>query len=221
VACFRRWDEEVNDQEAVPQLVAAFHHSNYGINFSSRRDEYLTAWFEWTGSNLSRDDIRPEVGDYGTIPIHGGRQGPSVCETTFKLPPGLAPGWHPVRVRVRNGSPSNAINVAVDVPLPDALVTITGVADGVTWTPNVLALSSGSTLCLWVEGLPENADRANVRVLLGSRQVRVTYVAGAGPEQGPRQVNVEVPSDAPTGQTRVRLALGDRQSAPVEVSIHP
>jgi hypothetical protein len=221
VACFRRWDEQVDTAEATPRLAAVLHNTNHGINFSTRRDDYLTAWFEGPERDLGRGEVRPEVGEFGTIPIDTRREGPAAWQATFKLPPGLSPGWHAVRVRVGHGPPSNGVPVAVDVPVADVVATITGVADGATWTPNAIALSSGTTLCLWVEGLPDNADRANVRALLGSSPVPVTHVAPAQPELDARQVNVEVPADFPPGATTVRLALGGSETAPVTVEIHP
>jgi tRNA (mo5U34)-methyltransferase len=219
LACFRRWDDAVDPGGKAPRLAAARHNTNNGINVSSRRDDYLTAWFEGPTRDLARGEVHPDVGGLGTIPINTGRRGPESWETTFKLPPGLTPGWHPVRLRVGQGPPSNEVRVAVDVPLPDATATITGVADGTTWSPNAVDLSLGNTLCLWVEGLPENADSANVRVLLDARPIAVTHVDTADPAPGPRQVNVEIPADLPAGSRHVRVALGHRESAPVRVDV--
>jgi hypothetical protein len=219
VACYRRWDDRVDPGEPTPRLGAVAHNTNQGINVSSRRGEYLTAWFEGPENTLERMEVQPEVGGLGTIPINVGKEGPASWQATFMAPPGLASGWHPVRLRVRRGAPSNDIPVAVDVPLPDATPAITGVADGTTWTPNTLAMSSGTTLCLWVDGLPDNADRANVRVVLDEARVPVTHVDAAGAGTGSRQINIEIPEDFPAGRHHVRVAVGAGVSDPATVEI--
>ncbi len=219
VACYRTWDAEVDGHQPAPSLTAAFHHTNYGINFSSQRDDYVVCWFDTRGGDLGIDDVRPDVAGFGTRPIRAARREQASWLASFKLPPGLSDGWHPVRVRVRNGPPSNSLPVAVDVPLPEVPVTITGVADGTTWEPNRLERGAGTTLCLWVEGLPQNADRGNVKATLGSRPVPVTHVEPAGTDQNPRQVNVEVPKDVPLGRTDVSVVLGSQTSEPAPVEI--
>jgi len=220
LACRRAWEDPVDGRGTAPHLTAAHHHTDFGINFATRRDDYLTAWFEHAGQSLSRADVRPEVGGFGTIPIHVDTEGDAGWRATFMLPPGLPSGWHPVRVRVGDGPPSNAVEVAVDVPVPAASVTIIGVADGSSWTPDALSLSAGTTLCLWVDGLPANADRANLGVALDDDPLEVTYVAAAGPNEEPRQVNVEVPADQPLGRRHLRAVLaGGESSPPAEVDI--
>jgi hypothetical protein len=61
LACYRRWGDPADPSAAAPHLTAAHHHTDFGINFSTRRDEYLTVWFEHEGDTLSRADVRPEV----------------------------------------------------------------------------------------------------------------------------------------------------------------
>ena len=219
VACHRRWGDEVDGAQPTARLIDAFHHTNYGINFSTQRDDYVTVWFDHVPGQLERGDVQPEVGGFGTIPIHLGRADTSMWQATFKLPPGLRPGWHPVQVRVRNGPRSASRPVAVDLSLPDRPIAITGVADGSTWQPNQLDLGMGTALSLWVDGLPENADRANVQVILGSTRIPVTFVEDDPEEETPRQVNVEVPVSTPIGPAPLSVIVGSRESEPHEVSV--
>jgi hypothetical protein len=200
--------------------VSAFHNTREGINFWSERDEYVTIWFDNVDSPLGRDDVHPSVGGYGTKPMFVGPRPDGTWQANFKLPPGLDPGWHPVRVQVRNGPPSNCLEVAVDLAVPDRQVVITSVADGNTWLPNQLTLNIGRTLALWVRDLPRNADKNTIQVLLGGQPVPVVYVESEGTEPGPRQVNVEVPAATPPGLVDVEVALGSHlsNSAPVEIS---
>ncbi len=219
VSCHRTWDPVVDRGQPIPGLRAAFHHTAYGINFSTDRDEYVSCVFECPEHDLGLDDVQPEVAGFGTRPIHVGLVSESIWQANFKLPPGLSPGWHAVRVRVRNGAPSDGVGVAVDLPPPDGPVAITGVKDGTTWRPDELALGSGSVLSLWLEGLPENADRANVGVFLGDRRLMVAYISPPDPEAQARQVNAEVPEDVSTGDAELVVRLGGHASASARVRI--
>ena len=81
-------------------------------------------------------------------------------------------------------------------------------------------LSRGKVLSAWATGLPENADRVNLHVLLGGQRMRVDYVepentakqTADGPE---RQINILVPDDAPAGE----LQLAINGSEPVAIRI--
>ena len=165
--------------------------------------------------------MQPEVGGYGTKPIYVGHLEDGTWQANFKLPPGLEAGWHPVKVRVRKSPPSNGIEIAIDVPVPDQPVAIAAVQDGASWTPHQLRRSSGQTLVLWIDGLPRNADQHTIRVLVRDRGVPVTYVEDPGPEPKRRQVNVEIPEVVPVGPAEVRVLLGNQASNPAPVEILP
>jgi hypothetical protein len=139
-------------------------------------------------------------------------------QVVFKLPPGLTPGWHDVRVRLRDSRPSNALRIAVDMPLESGPIRIAGVCDGTTWTPNDIDLKKGSALSLWVQGLPENADRANVRVYLADVRLEVMYIEPARPNE-PRQLNVIAPREAESGVAQLVAMVGEQRSEPVEIAI--
>jgi tRNA (mo5U34)-methyltransferase len=216
VACHRHF-EPPTSSAAGPELIAAIHNTNHGINFDTRRDDYLSAWFRSNASSLSRDDIKPEVGGYGVRPIDVIRVNDEVWQANFKLPPGLDPGWHDVRVRLGAGQPGSSQRVAVDFPLEAGPIEITGVSDGTTWAPNRLDLSRGHTISLWVRGLPENADRYNVRVTLNGRATEVAYIES--PECNPRQINVDVAPDTAAGSSTLDVSAGSaRASTSVEVA---
>ncbi len=134
VACYRRWGTETEASLPPPQLSAAFHKERKGISFSSERDEYVTVRFQSSEQILGRDDVRPEVGGFGTRPIQVGRRTDGTWQAIFKLPPGLDAGWHPVRIRVKNSRSSNSIAVAIDLPVPDQPVTIESEGDEL-WIP--------------------------------------------------------------------------------------
>jgi len=204
-ACYRHWPTPEKDWGVAPRLIDAAHHLNFGLNFDTRRDEYAVIWFALDSSQLTIHDVFPEVSGYGVRPIHVGRQEKSWI-ATFKLPPGLTPGWHEVRVRVQGTRLSDAVKIAVDLPLATDAIRVTNIADGATWKPDQVDLRQGTTLALWITGLPESADRMSLRAAIDRRAVEITYVEPAG-ENESRQVNLVVPQRA-SGEAIVEVGMG-------------
>ena len=218
VACYRRWEPVAPGAPPGPQLHDAVHNKDGGVNFNSQRDEYVSVFFDSPAEQLTREDVKPEVGGYGVKPLGVLPWGKHRWQADFKLPPGLAPGWHEVRVRVRGSGPGNALRIAVDLPLAPGRIRIAGARDGLTWTPLQVDLSRGDTLSLWIEGLPENADRHNLRVSLAGSRLEVLYIGPAGANPA-RQVNARVPAEAENGTAQLLVVVGDQRSEPVEIQV--
>jgi len=218
VACHRKWEPPpAKPEHRAPELLDAIHHTNPGFNFCSSRDEYVSCWFTAAEQTLDRSDIRPEVGGYGSQATSLRRE-ENAWHVNFKLPPGLAPGWHEVRLRTKSSPFSNARRIAVDIPAKADSLSITGVCDGRTWTRDQVLVHDEAVVSLWVEGLPENADRNNVRVVLGGVRLAVDYLAGPDGEN-PRQLNAKVPRFVGTGELALTVAVGETVSAPAMVTL--
>jgi tRNA (mo5U34)-methyltransferase len=216
LACYRHWERPATGAVEGPELLAASHNVNGGINFDSWRDETVTAWFRWNGGKLNLDDVWPEVGGYGLRPIHLTQVADDAWQTNFKLPLGLTPGWHDVRMRIRGSHPGTALQVAVDLPLAASNIRIEGVCDGTTWVKNRIDLSQGEVLTLWVTGLPENVDSANLCATLQGRRLPVAYI-----ERGDaaRQINLKIPRNVPAGPAAISVSVGPSTSAEASVEI--
>ena len=107
VACYRKWLEPSTPlTAAAPVLNATLHNRNYGSNFYTHRDEYVSCWFTSEDSPLTRDRIFPEVSGFGVQPLDVRRVDDQML-VAFKLPLGLAPGWHEVRLRTAASPFSN------------------------------------------------------------------------------------------------------------------
>ena len=204
-ACYRRWPTPERDWGLAPKLLDAVHHLHFGLNFSTRRDDHIVIWFSVDSSLLTIHDVFPEVDGYGVRPIHVGMQ-ESNWMATFRLPPGLDPGWHEVRVRVRGTRLSEAKQIAVDMELYTPEIRITGAQDGATWRPDEIDLREGTTLAIWVGGLPQSVDRRVLRAKVDGRAAEISYVE-AYRGDGPRQVNVIMPPLGP-GESIVEIGLG-------------
>lgn len=202
--CYRRWQPPQPEWGLEPRLIDAVHHIDYGSNFSTRRDDYIVAWFAVDSSHLGIKDIFPEVSGYGVRPIHITRER-SNWMVTFKLPPGLEAGWHEVQLRVKGSRLSAPVRIAVDLPLWTEAIQIATMADGATWKENQVDLSRGNTLALWVIGLPESADRRSIHARVNGRPAEVGFVEPPGPTA--RQVNVLMPADSREEST-VEVIMG-------------
>lgn len=218
IACYRQWDPPAPAASAAPHLADVFHNKDGGINFESERDIYLSAFFDSPVELLTRDNVKPEVGGYGVRPLNVWQCGAEHWQADFRLPPGLTPGWHDVRVRVEQSRPSNALRIAVDLPLEPRSIQLAGVRDGATWALNEIDLKKGTALSLWLDGLPENADRNNVRVYLEDVRLDVIYLEPAR-ENEPRQLNATVPQDFGNGAAQIVASVGSERSAPLEIRI--
>jgi tRNA (mo5U34)-methyltransferase len=204
-ACHRHWLPPQPEWGVEPRLLDAVHHVDFGMNFSTRRDDYIVAWFSVDSSYLGIKDIFPEVSGYGVRPIHVARE-ESNWIATFRLPPGLEPGWHEVRLRVRGSRLSTPVRIAVDLSLATEEIRITSVADGTTWKKDEIDLATGNTLAVWVTGLPESTDRRCIYARVDGRPVEVSFVEPPG-ETTVRQVNIVMPSKGPSEST-IEVAMG-------------
>jgi tRNA (mo5U34)-methyltransferase len=208
VACYRRWLPPAIDAAPGPKLIGAFHYDNYGLNFDSHHESYVAIRFEGP-ENPTLDTVQPEVDGVGVRPldviwVEG------CWQANFRLPPGLTPGWRSVSVRVDGSLPSNSTTIAVDLPVAADRIQVKSLCDARTYVPNQLDLGQGRWLSLWVEGLPENADRNNIYVFLDGRKLRLTHVERGGNEA--RQVNAEIPAETPRGSTSIGVSIAGKRS---------
>lgn len=225
VACHRRWTtpQDGATAEVVPvEVIGAAHRLNGGINFDTRKDEYVMVQFHSSQTLLGREDIQPSVGGYGVYPIGAHSLRTGLWQVNFKLPPGLTPGWHDVTVALKGPSQRaaakaadhagvRACRIAVDLPLPACSPRITGLCDGTTWAREALDLGAGRILSLWCSGLPENADRANIEVLVNGLRCALDVPMSS---ETSRQINATVPEGVRAGRAEIRVRADECVSDP-------
>jgi len=218
VACHRHWEPPPTPAKAAPELVTAYNSRGFGINFHGRRDEYLSCWFRSAASAIRREDLRLEVGGFGSPVLFVRREEGTRWQANFLAPPGLAPGWNTVRLRLADTAFSNALRIAVAMPLQAGEPRIARVCDGVTWEYNRVDMAGGGFVSCWVTGLPENCDRVNTHVFLGSSPLQVDWT-GTADARGEVQVNAIVPRDFPRGEHPIRVECANVSSAPLQLKI--
>jgi tRNA (mo5U34)-methyltransferase len=192
VACYRHWEPAPSAPSVpAPVLVDAKHNWNSGTIFSSDKEEYLSLWFRCDAEALSRDQVLPEVGEFAAPVLVIKRVEPGLFIANVRVPPGLRPGEHAVRLRLENSAYSNQRSIFLDVPLRAGEFSILKVFDGVDWTENKISLASGGYLTIWVKGLPEQADLVSTELYSGNQRIPLTYVGPVLPD-GARQLNAQL-----------------------------
>jgi tRNA (mo5U34)-methyltransferase len=231
VACYRRW-EAPGGEAPPPVLIEAVNMTNYGVNFRSRLDEYLTVLFQSPVEGLGLDDVKPTVGGFGVRPLCLKQIEPQIWLMHFRLPSQQRSGWLDVTIGVKDSYQSNARRIALDIPITPRVIKLMGAFDAITWRPDELDLGRGAALATWIEGLPENADRVTVTASLGGRKMRTLYVQSyEAPDCSgflarfrptpARQVNFQVCDGVSAGAVAFEVQVGGRSTRPATVRIIP
>src|ERR1017187_559858 len=219
VACYRRWEPPpAVAASAPPELNFGRNNVNYGVNFSSRKEQFISCWFRSSRDTIAKEDLRLEVDEFGEAAYYTGRHEDGWWVANFPLPRGLAPGWHKVQLRFADSAFSNAVRIAVDLPLTVSRIVCHGVHDAGSGTSGEVTVIELGYLSCWVTGLPENGDRHNVRVFLGDTRLSVSWV-GAPDAAGFSQINAVVPRSVPKGEYALRIECGGVSSEPWSVRV--
>lgn len=219
VACYRKWEPAPAELASdAPEILSIENARTNGINFSTRKsEEYLTSVFRTARDPVTPEMLRLQVDDAGAAALFVSREG-DAWRATFHLPPGLDPGWHTARLRFHDSGFGREFRIAVDM-LPESVhLVLKEVFDGVTWTKGEVKVGQRGFLSCWAGGLPENADRANVRAFLGKQRLAVDYV-GEPDSEGYRQVNAVVPESVPPGEHEFRLECAGASSGNLPVAV--
>jgi tRNA (mo5U34)-methyltransferase len=219
VACYRKWEPPLAKAAAAPpELVAVANTLDDGINFSTRKEHYLSCWFRSSREAIAKEDLRIEVDGFGAAPYWTGRLREDWWAANVPLPRGLSAGWKQVRLRFADSGFSDAVRIAVDLPLHVSRIVWHGVCDAANGKCDEIAVAESAYLSCWVIGLPDNGDRHNVRVFLGDRRLSINWL-GAPDASGLSQMNVAVPGNFPKGEHALRIECGGVSSAPRSVKV--
>jgi len=221
VACYRHWDPPPSDpRTAAPVLLDARHCRNVGVLFSSDKEEYLTFWFRCDSPTLERDEVLPEVGGFAAPVVFLGQNESDVFLANVRIPPGLAPGPHAVRLRLAHSAFSEDRTILLDVPLLAAHLAIHGICDGVRWKENAVSIGAGGFVTVWVSGLPTDADYLSVELYAGNERVPLAYVGPPRPD-GSRQLNGQLTPLFRPGHLSIHVRQGASVSNIVQIEMEP
>jgi tRNA (mo5U34)-methyltransferase len=197
VACYRRLEAELAEPaHDAPELVSVMNSRTLGINFSTRKDEYIACWLRTSRENVVREQLRLEVGGYGVPALHVRPDAGGSWLANFRMPPGLESGWKRIRLRFDDSGFSGALRVAVDIPISVSEIELKGVVQ-----------AQHAFVSCWVKGLPDNCDRANVRIYASERRLLVEWI-GEADADGVRQINARLEGEVASGECLFRVECG-------------
>lgn len=228
VTCHRTWGVAAGAAPA-PYLMSFDNATSHDLVFSAARDDYVSLWFKSGHASLAESDVFPEAGPFGARPVVIHHVGGDGWLVVFKLPPGLPPGWTPVRLRVKDSAYSNTVRLALDITSrqlrerslaspQNTGFTIEGATDGKTWEPNRVHIGPDACVSLWARGLPHDCDAQNVFVRIDGRELPSVFVSEPD-SAGLRQVNALLPAGLARGAVEINLAFGETVTPPVRVEL--
>jgi tRNA (mo5U34)-methyltransferase len=219
VACYRKWEPAPAELSGdAPDIRTIENARTNGINFYTRKsEEYLTCLFRAPRNPVTPEMLRLEVGEFGAAALFVTPEGDS-WRATFRLPPGLDPGWHTARLRFRDSRFGREFRVAVDMAPEAKQIHLKEVFDGLAWTRREASVGQRGYLSCWVAGLPENADRGNVRAFLGKSRLEVDFV-GEPDAEGYRQVNAVIPANVISGEHVFRVECAGVSSGTLPLAV--
>ena len=221
-ACYRKWEPApAQPVNPPPQFLFVSNSRTPGNCFSSRKsEEYLECTFRAPHDNpVVSQDLRLEVSGLGTRAIHVQRREDGSWAASFRLPPALDPGWHPVRLRFADTGFSNELRIAVDLPVErPGQVVVKDVFDGKSWNRGEVRMADGGFVSFWVSGLPENRSALALRVLMGEIPLQITFI-GPIENSGFCQVNAKVPPDVLKGSHDFLVNFAGVSSEPQVVTV--
>jgi tRNA (mo5U34)-methyltransferase len=226
VACYRRWPSVVS-AAPPPSLLCVENSVSRDHDFSAAADDYVSFWVRSAERDLTADNVFSEIGGYGVRPSEVHQSSAEGWLVSSKLSPGLDPGWHNARVRVRNSAFSNAVRIAVDLPVgqrrqphgPRAQgLRIQTVTDGRTFEKNRVRAGDDACISVWAAGLPEPATVERLSLRLDGTDLPAIWVSPTDGD-GLRQINALLPPGIQPGQVKVALALDGGETEAVDVEL--
>jgi hypothetical protein len=194
-----------------PRLRDALNTRDNGVNFRSRKEEYLTLWFSTPVAKLSRKDLRPEIGGFGTQALFLKNQDAGHWMLNIRVPPGLTTGRHSVRLRTAESRFSNECYIYVDCATVVGDIEIRSLCDGISRRENVCVTVTGRFATLYAGGVAQNSDPNNLQVVIDGVPVSPIFI-GALDENESRQINFQCLKDLPPGKHELRLTQAGRWS---------
>ena len=226
VACYRKWPAVVPTAPA-PGLICVENSVSRDHEFSAEADNYVSFWVRCAERDLNADSVFPEIGGYGVRPSEVHPSSEEGWLVNAKLPPGLDPGWYLARLRVRESAFSNAVRIAVDLPVEERRrfagpraegLRIHSVTDGRTFAESRVRAGEDACMSMWAAGLPDGVTAERLALRLDGTDLPATWVS-APDGDGLRQINALLPPGIPPGRVQVALALDGDETAPVDVNL--
>src|ERR1019366_7079787 len=111
LVAYRQWAPVTPARNVDPPfLCSAVNNRHNDIVFQPRKDEYLCLAFLHEG-DLKKEDVRVEMEQYGVPALILVRHPAGYWQVNVKVPPGISPGDHDVRVGTVRGGFSEPVRI--------------------------------------------------------------------------------------------------------------
>ncbi len=122
VTCYRHWEPPPENPLCDPPVLnAAVNNRTWEPRFPKNKDLYVCCFFKSPERDLGPASLRIELDGYGVPAMAAVYQGDGGWQANFRLPWGLDPGEHHVRLRTVNSSYSNSVKIEVLPPISPPL----------------------------------------------------------------------------------------------------
>lgn len=217
VVCRRKWEDPPSDAGESPWLNAAINNRTGDLQFHPDKDEYICLYFNSPEPDLKRGDVLVEIDDSAAAPLILVALGRRGWQANLRVPPGLTPGRHTVRVRTRRSTWSNSVGVvmreaAIDSEHPPqapqfgppettAAPVLQEVENGTSETIDFQGHRNETLCCrfLWTES---RLRRDEVVVDVSGRLLPALFLTDRNRDW---QTNSKLPPDLPPGIHLVRV----------------
>lgn len=196
----RRWDGAPPEDGPRLELTRLHSHSDTGRSFHSNKEEYIKLWCRWERKDVPTfDEVFPEIDGFGIAPLSCTIVNQWLV-VSVRVPPGLRPGRHEVRIRIGPSQWSESREFYLDLPPIANSLDLRAIQDSITWQTGEVDWANGGWLTLWADGLSPEADCGNVIVQVAG----IPHVPDAlEPTKG--QINIRLRPLIEAGEHEVRI----------------
>jgi hypothetical protein len=219
VTAYRQWSPRAA-AGPPPEMRCVENAVTHDHSFSADADDYVTFYFSSPRGDLTCENVFPEIGPFGSRPIHVANTGGG-WQATCKLPPGLEPGWHDAVLTVEGGARTWPLRIGVDLSEAERHnwpsgasggMGLKSVADGKTFETGRVRVGPDSAITVWSENIPASAALA-VR-LNGSDLPAIWH----DPQTG--QINALLPAGLEPGPTAVSVVANGEETPRIVVELY-
>ncbi len=166
IAARRRWTNLPQADRPPIEIFGLSCHLHRGRSFRSEKEEYIALWCIWPAPGAPLlDVVFPEIDGFGIAPLAASLTANGLL-VSVRVPPGLTPGQHWVRLKIGRSGWSEPLKFYVDLAPIATDLTISSIHDGVTLLHGQVDWKEGGWITIWVAGLSVEADAGNTIVEL-------------------------------------------------------
>lgn len=213
VTCRRRWPEPSSaPAEPAPFLYSAVNNRTNEIYFHPGKDEYVCAYFRSEIPGLTRERVLAEIDGCGVPVLAVANLRPGEWQGNMKLPPGLCPGPHRVRLRTADSLPGNEFEIRMlesagtspaprrhpreDGPISEPAPAVYEVQNGMTGS-EIFYGDRNEYICCRFQSAETGLTRESVILEIAGTEAPVAFLTDLG--DGRWQANSRLPAGLQPG----------------------